>query len=148
MITGNIKNYKNYCVSDNIKKAFEYLEKTDLLSLPMGETIIDDNILIQRHNYKTNALGESFWETHENVIDLQYVANGQECFAYAPSYLLKEVMYNKDRDLKVLKGPVQSMVQLNKGDFAVFFPEDGHMPGLNTNLQSNEVDKFVVKIKL
>ncbi len=148
MIVSNIENYDRYLFDDKFKSAFEFLTKSDLNALPMGKTIINDDVFILKQNYTTSALGESFWEAHVEYIDIQFVANGSEKFAYAPISSLNDVMLNKDIDLKLLKGKVQSLCQLNANDFAIFFPEDAHMPGLNPTSEASVVDKFVVKIRI
>lgn len=148
MITSNIKNYKRYCINSDFKTAFDFLVERDLKSLPEGKTIINDNVYIIKDSYKTLAIGETFWESHEKYADIQYIFEGSEKFSYSPTLKLKEVIYNEENDLKILKGPIQSIVQLNKTDFAIFFPEDAHMPSLNASSESFEVTKFVVKVKL
>ncbi len=147
MIVSNIENFDRYLFNDKFKVAFEFLKKSDLEALPMGKTVINDDIFILKQNYTTSALGESFWESHVDYIDIQFVAKGSEKFAYAPISSLTEVMLNKEIDLKLLKGKVQSLCQLNENDFAIFFPEDAHMPALNP-VETSIVDKFVVKIRV
>ncbi len=148
MITSNIKNYDRYLFNDKFKTAFEFLTKEDLATLPMGKTVITDDVFILKQNYTTNALGESFWESHIDYIDIQYVVNGAEKFAYAPVSTLTEIMHYKENDMKVFKGKVDSICLLNAGDFAIFFPEDGHMPALNPGNESSVVDKYLVKIRV
>ncbi len=148
MIASNIKNYERYCFNDNFKKAFEFLLTANLDALPLGRTEISDDVFIIKENYKTINLGESFWEAHEKFIDIQYMLKGCEKQAYAPISALTEVMYSEEKDLKLLKGKVQTFCQLNEGNFIVYFPEDGHMPALNSETTSAEVVKFIVKIRV
>ncbi len=148
MITSNIKDYERYIFNDKFKTAFEFLNKEDLSALPMGKTVITDDVFILKQNYTTNALGESFWESHVDYIDIQFISKGAEKFAYAPISTLTEIMHNKESDMKVFKGKVESLCQLNAGDFAIFFPEDGHMPALNPTTDASVVDKYLVKIRV
>ena len=148
MITANIQNYNRYCINSDFETAFEYLLTEDLDCLPAGKTNINDKIHIIKDNYKTTPIGETFWESHEKYIDIQYIYSGREIIAYAPIVSLKEIIYHEGSDLKILKGPIQSFIHLNKNDFAIFFPEDAHMPSLNPSSNSSEVEKFVIKIKI
>lgn len=148
MITSNIENYIRYCFNPDFKMAFEFLTTTDLDSLPLGKSFINDNISITKDNYKTLCIGETFWEAHKRFIDIQYIHCGSEKIAYSSISALNEVFYNEEKDLSILKGPINSIFQICKNDFAIFFPEDAHMPCLNTSMNCLEVTKIVVKIKL
>lgn len=148
MITSNIENCKRYFINSDFETAFKFLNTKDLNCLPRGKTIINNNIYIIKDIYKTLYIGETFWESHEKYIDIQYIHSGSEKIAYSPISLLKKIIYNTENDLKILKGPIQSILHLNKNDFAIFFPEDAHMPSLNPSTGPIEVNKFVIKIKL
>ncbi len=148
MIASNIINYDRYCFNDRFKKAFDFLLTENLEALPLGKTVITDDIFIMKDTYKTINLGESFWEAHEEYIDIQYMLKGSEKQAYAPLSSLTEVMYSPEKDMKLLKGKVQSFCMLNEGDFIVYFPEDGHMPSLHPECAATEVVKFIVKIRV
>ncbi len=148
MITSNMKNYERYLFNDDFSDAFNYLINEDLINIPHGKHQVTDNVHIIRSSYNTLKQGETFWEAHEQYIDLQFIIKGEERIAYAPICHLTEVVYNQENDLKVLKGKVSSFIHLIENDFAIFFPEDAHMPGLNSSDYSKEVDKIVVKIKI
>jgi YhcH/YjgK/YiaL family protein len=55
--------------------------------------------------------------------------------------------YNEDDDYSLYKAnPNSSKIIMQKGDLSIFFPEDGHMPGLQSGVKSRRVFKTVVKI--
>jgi len=148
MITSNIKNYERYLFNDDFADAFKYLISENLSNLPQGKHQITENVHIIRDSYHTRKLGETFWESHEDYIDIQFIIKGEERIAYSPIHHLTEVIYHQENDFKLLVGPVNSSLNLIENDFAIFFPEDAHMPGLNPNDSSEEVHKIVVKIKI
>lgn len=109
---------------------------------PEGENGIQVNI----QRYKTVPAEEKTGEAHRKFIDLQFVRSGNETILYAPLSRVKVLdEYNEERDLIRLSRP-DSELKLQEGDFAIFFPEDAHMPGLIGDGHPSSVEKVVVKI--
>lgn len=148
MITSNIQNSKRYLFNNDFIVAFNYLSNEDLNAIPYGKHQITDHIFVIKETYYTMQLGETFWEGHEQFIDIQFILEGEEQIAYSPIHYLSEIMYHQEKDLKIFKGEVNSYIQLKKNEFAIFFPEDAHMPGLNSQNSSSQVHKIIIKIKV
>lgn len=139
MISSNIENYQQYIFNENFELAFKFLMNTNLLELPLGKTELSESVYIIRDHYNTKKLGETFWESHNQYIDIQFIIKGEEKIAHAPSQHLTKVLTKEENDVNILMGPVRSFLHLIENDFAIFFPEDAHMPGLNTDLTSNKM---------
>ena len=86
MLTTNITLAEKYdYLSDKFKKAFTFLRETDLASLPVGRTEIDgDEVYASVQSYTTMTVEECAFESHLEYFDVQYVVEGEECFAYEP----------------------------------------------------------------
>lgn len=148
MIIGKIEDYKRYSgLGKRLRIAFEYLNTTDFESVKPGRYDIDgDNIFAIVNEYHTKKRTDCKSEAHRKYIDVQFIAGGRERIGYSPlAGQQPAVEYDADRDLAIYDG-ADSFVELTCGMFAVFFPEDIHMPG--TGETPAAVRKVVVKIKI
>lgn len=152
MIIGLLKDIARYKgLSKNIDTAINYVLNTDLLALECGKHLIDGNeVYINRQSYIAKDLENAFYESHKNYIDLQIVLSGNEGFEVTDALdegLVENIPYNAEKDVLKYKNHAAHPVKftLNQG-FAILFPEDVHMPGLNVD--NKQVEKAVIKIKL
>jgi YhcH/YjgK/YiaL family protein len=149
MIIDKIENadlYKN--LGERIKKSFDYIKKTDLKNLRPGRYDIDgDNIFALISEYQTKAELEGKLEAHKKYIDVQYLIEGEELMGYAPLGNQQTLeAYKEENDIIFYKGE-KVFVKVTKGMFAIFFPEDVHMPGIQVRKKSL-VKKLVIKVKV
>jgi len=149
MIIDKIENSKLYeGISQRIKEAFEYIRNTDLKNIKPGKYDIDgENIFALISKYKTKAESEGKLEAHRKYIDVQYVISGEELMGFAPlgDQIILEP-YKEESDISFFKGE-KSLTKVSAGMFAIFFPEDVHMPGISTGKISN-VKKLVIKVRI
>lgn len=146
MIIDKIENahiYKN--IGERISKSFEYIKSTDLKTLPAGKYPIDgENIFALVSEYKTKSEQEGKLEAHKKYIDVQYVISGEELMGYVPlgqQQILEP--YREENDIVFFRG-YKSFTKVSEGMFAIFFPEDVHMPGIKIG-ESSPVKKLVIK---
>jgi YhcH/YjgK/YiaL family protein len=100
--------------------------------------------LVQKYETKTES--EGYFEAHRKFIDLQDIVSGKERHGYAPlSFLKQRDPYNEEKDLVIYDGK-GSFLTLDEGFFAIYFPEDGHMPNIRTGTDPEKMVKVVVKI--
>ena len=80
-------------------------------------------------------------------IDIQYIVKGSEKMGYANIDSLKTTIeYNDEKD--ILFGTAEGdLLTVSEGMFALFTPEDAHMPGLCID-SPQAIKKVVVKILL
>ena len=95
--------------------------------------------------YETQAVEGALFESHRRYIDIQYVAQGSETIYFASLDRLKAGEYQSEKDYLPLEGS-GSALALQAGDFAVFFPQDGHLPSRVAPGGPGTVRKIVVKI--
>ena len=149
MIFDKIENYKNYIgLSKGLDAAFDFLLNTDLKNLPVGKHVIDgDLVYAVCMEYETKEKTLSKNEAHRKYIDVQYVISGQEkMFASGIRGLKITEEYDKEKDVIFYKQKFECELNVLQDYFAVFFPEDAHMPGLNILNNSTMVKKVVVKV--
>lgn len=97
--------------------------------------------------YAPKARPEGFFESHRKYIDVQVIVEGEEQMEVEDvSRLTVTDAYNPERDLiKYADTAVASVLHMQTGDVAVFFPADGHMPSLHWR-GTGLVRKTVVKV--
>ena len=134
-------------ISARMDRAFDYLNLTDLAKLPVGRINLDgDHVYVLVQEYTTKAPEEGKWESHRRYLDLQYMHSGCERIDFALVDTMKLGEYAEDRDFQAMTGTGNPLT-LVPGSFAVFFPQDAHMPGLAVGKPS-WVKKVVVKCEL
>ena len=101
------------------------------------------------NEYNSNENKDGAYEAHEKWIDVQMIISGEEDIRYAKrSFGEIKTEYNPNIDalfMNVASG--YDVLGLYKGNFAVFFPEDLHLPGLAKD-KSMPIKKYVFKIKV
>jgi YhcH/YjgK/YiaL family protein len=82
--------------------------------------------------YPAKLRPEGFFESHRKYIDVQVLVAGEEVMEVDDiSHLVVSEAYNPERDfIKYADTKTASRLILRTGDVAIFFPVDGHMPGL------------------
>jgi biofilm protein TabA len=100
-------------------------------------------VLVQE--YDTKPLAGASFEAHRRFIDIQYIASGDELIYYANLDSLQAGAYQPDKDYLALDGS-GSPLAVQAGDFAIFYPQDAHLPSRETPAGPRPVRKVVVKI--
>ena len=147
MIIDHLKNMVRYQVlGPRISTAFTYLQSTDLSQLEVGEYCIKGrDIFAIVNDYALKPETEGRLEAHRDYIDIQFLAKGGESIGYAPFAGQQMISdYNADGDYAFYAGS-SSLIRLEQGMFAMFFPEELHMPGIGD--PEARVRKVVVKIR-
>ncbi len=158
-IFGTLEVVKQQVNNKKFAKAFEYLEKIlqsgtlenkRLLSLGIDafdKVDIDENNFGLEQVYNSKERENCFFESHKQYIDVQFILEGEEIIEVANSSELSiDMPYSNEMDLmKYTMTNNSSIVKLKKGDVAIFYPEDAHMPCVTLS-KSLKVVKTVVKV--
>lgn len=119
--------------------------------LPVGRVELVEGIYALVQDYTAKDITQGKLEAHRNYVDIQYIVSGSEHIGYcARTNPAVKTEYNPDKDVEFYVsddeqgGTVMSMLSMRAGDFAVFYPDDLHMPGIG----KDNVNKIVVKIPL
>lgn len=150
MIIDRLDNAALYAgLSPRIAAALRYLQSTDCLHLPVGKVPIDgDQMFALVQDNTTKPREQGVWEAHRKYLDVQFVAAGIEEMGYANIHSLEiKQPYDDSKDCAFFTGS-GSYLLVPAGYFTIFFPEDGHMPGLAAGGQPAPVRKVVVKVVL
>ena len=151
MITDTLDQCHRYAnLSPHFATAFEFLKQLPP-GLPDGRHDITGNdcfALVQ--TYLTKPLAEAKFEAHRQHLDIQFIQHGRECILWSPLAALTRVTepYAGEKDVAFFANPPGwTPLNLDPGQFSVFFPEDGHAPGIEC-AGATEVRKIVIKIRV
>ena len=151
MIYDKINNWQTYAaISDDIRLGLEYLKKM-APDVEPGVIELSPRVKAIVSEYTTKVVNENGYEAHRQYIDIQALLQGEERIACAPVERLRETKpYSEENDAAFYTAdlPLQpSYLPLQPGYFAIFFPQDGHMPCLSVS-EPQGVRKVVIKVKV
>lgn len=147
MILDNIRNCGLYAKeNEKMKKGFDFIKEFLKNPKDLGKHQIDgDTVYAVVQEYETKAPVK--FEAHKKYIDIQFIISGREKIGYADIASLElDTEYSDETDAAFYaKRENITELVLESGMFAVFYPEDGHMPGCFVEAPEN-VHKIVVKV--
>lgn len=149
MIADNIKNRRLYETAHPLfSQAFDFIKKHLEEPKPVGKyEILGDSLfaMVQKYDSKTDAK----MEVHDKYIDIQFVVSGEEKILWAQRDELEILTpFTEGKDAAFLnEGDRPAQMILRAGDFAVFYPNDAHKPGLAV-ADPTPVEKIVLKVKV
>jgi len=125
----------------------EFLKSHDLNTMEAGKYPIKDKDLFMNLSLTKQRTKETaFLETHIEMIDIQIPITCAETFGYSPLCDLPAFEYNEEKDItKYGDTKPQTYVTVNPGQFAIFFPQDGHAPCI---IEKEEIKKAIFKVKV
>jgi len=146
MILDILENSERYLsLNKGFVKAFEFLNRSELNELAVGKYEINGEqvyaiVAKEQGRNKENAQ----LETHNQYIDIQFVLAVGEDMGWKSKSSCKQPAgeYNPQKDLQFFEDEPASFISVEPGTFAIFFPEDAHMP----LLASEKTHKVIVKI--
>lgn len=151
MILDTLANSTRYRpLHPSFARSFEWLAAYDPATPDGRYEIGGPGLVAIVQRYETAPDERKKWETHRLHGDVQFVASGSELVGHAQRDLLSiRIPYNAEKEAEFYEPPagVVSRFRLKAGSFAVFFPEDGHQPGVMDG-NPEEVHKVVIKFRL
>ena len=149
MILDKLENGHKYdSLNPLFKVAFDFLLSNDLLALEAGKVELQGkDLVVNVNNFKGKAEEDCRMESHNNFIDIQLPVNSDEFMGWKARTELKKVTtpYNPDKDVEFYADPASTLFVVPAGHFAIFFPEDGHQPGI---APGKEYRKLIVKVRV
>ena len=150
MLHDHINNLETYArISEDLRIGLEFLRQVSP-DIEKGVHELSPRVKAIVSEYTTKPENENGYEAHRQYIDIQYLVSGEEKICCLPLEYLKETKpYSEECDAALYQQkdiPPQEML-IGNGYFAVFFPQDGHMPQLSAHTPL-PVKKIVVKVKI
>ena len=150
MILDTLDHLKDYaCIYPGIPAAADFLERCRKEQLPPGTYEIDGrNLYAMVIDYKPKEKDAPLYESHDLYLDIQCMILGSEYQWYAPRTALEvSVPYLPEKDITRYSFSGEgSRLLLAEGSFAIYAPQDGHLPGMKLD-GVEKCRRVVVKVK-
>ena len=150
MVVDTLKNIEQYKgLSLDIYAGLQFLANAKS-EIELGIYPINKNVKAIVSSYETVDEFERGYESHKNVIDIQYPIIGLERVKWSPIENMNiNIPYDEAKDRTFYKDPsVQGThVDIGNGIFAIMFPEDGHGPQHKVG-EKKVIKKITIKISI
>lgn len=147
MILDTLKNRGlYYTLSPRLRRAFEWLEQTDVATLAVGRHDIDgDDIFVNVSELDLRPRSAAALEVHNEYIDIQVVFGGIEEFGWSPRSAVKlpREEFDSNKDIQFFEDIPQTFYTVREGEFTILMPEDAHAPMLG----EGHVRKLIFKVR-
>ena len=137
-------------LSANMDRAIELLTATDFSKIAPGRYDVDgENLFYMIQEPELREEEEALYEIHKKYADIQYALSDGETILCLPTASIEEWQpFDEGKDIGFSANCEPGMpVELSAGSFAIFFPQDAHMPCLRGG-DAKKCRKVVVKVKL
>lgn len=145
MVIDTLDNLGKY-VSLNplFEEVLNFIKTNDLNNLEPGKHQIKGaDLFVNIQNAKGKTKEVALLETHKKMIDIQIPLSAPETFGYTPLCDLPDAEYNAEKDITKYEGLAETYVTCKPGEFAIFFPQDGHAPCIT---EEAEIKKAIFKV--
>jgi YhcH/YjgK/YiaL family protein len=135
-----------YPLGSHIRRALEFAQSTDLLTLELGRHTIDgDKLFALVQEYQPKPANQGRYEAHRRYWDLQIVARGEEAMGWNRLEAMQIAEpHSNEKDVAFFQG-TGFLFLVPAGNFTIFAPHDVHLPGVET-VRSEQVRKVVIKM--
>lgn len=144
-IRENLDRYRSLC--EGFDQAIAFLLHPGLSERPPGRhDILGDSAYAVVAVEKGRRMEEAQLETHDRYLDIQMVLAGEDTMGWKPRASCRHPSgpYDPEKDLCFYTDAPDAFIPVKAGAFAVFFPEDAHMPLIS----EGTIHKVVVKIRV
>jgi biofilm protein TabA len=150
MIIDRLENWQLYPLGPAWEKAIAFLTSLKPDRDEGEYPLQNEEIFARIMSYNTRSVEGALPEAHRKYIDVQVVLTGAEIVECFPTDgLVVADPYDTSKDVEFFNRttPAPVRIELRPGIFAVFFPQDAHIPCLSVSTAPELVKKVVVKIK-
>jgi len=147
MILDTVQQANRYLsLNPGFAAAFAFLARPDLRELPVGRYEIDGDqvyALVQRQGGRKPDAGKL--EAHRKYIDIQVVLGGVDTMGWRPTPTCAGIAlpYSAEKDVMLFTDQPTAWTAVGPGEFAIFFPEDAHLPMIS----DGKLYKVVLKVQ-
>lgn len=146
MVLDSLEKFGMYTsLNPNFVKVLEFLQNSDFQELPVGRNeIFGDLVYANVVEAKPKAKSETPIEIHRRYIDVHVPVSGDEHMGYTPLNELPYAEFIEADDAALYPVAMQARDYFNvkRGEFAIFFPQDGHAPAIT----DVPLKKIIIKV--
>jgi uncharacterized protein, YhcH/YjgK/YiaL family len=146
MILDSLDNSQQYYALNSLfEKAFEFIKGTDFTNIPEGKIETGDpRLYFSIARFRGKDPQDAALETHKKFIDIQAPLVGAESIGWKAGNELMIISkpYDETKDIMFFHDFPTTYTKLYPGQFAIYFPEDGHAPGIG----QGDIRKIIAKV--
>ncbi|PLB87441.1 YhcH/YjgK/YiaL family protein [Dysgonamonadaceae bacterium] len=148
MIIDNLSNSKQYLsLHPRFEEVFSYIDSLNWNNLPIGVTELDGQqikVIVSESDMKSQD--EAKLEVHQKFIDIQIPVTKSETFGWRSLNTLKKSSggYAAEKDIEFFDDKPITYIPVQPGEFAIFFPGDGHAPLVG----DGKIKKIIFKVAI
>lgn len=147
MVVDDLTNFESYVALNPLfPEVLAFIRTHDLRTLPEGKLLLKgDDLWVNVQTVRGKTADEAVFETHRRMLDIQIPLDHTESYGYRPLSSLPETPYDPVKDVTKYPGvKAESLVTCRPGEFAVFWPRDGHQPCIG----EGEIRKAIFKVRV
>lgn len=148
MIIDTLENLEKYVAAvPQLQMVADYIKSVDLRKLENGKHLVQgEDIFVNVQTLKGKKRGEAPFEYHHQMIDVQIPLSGEESYGYKPVCDLPDAEFDDANDCALIHNvDATCFVTCRPGMFVIFFPRDGHAPGIT---DADELHKLIFKVRV
>lgn len=128
--------------------AMSFLLDADLAGMDTGRyNLLGNDVYATISESRGRQADTSFFESHRNYADIQYVIKGRELIQLTDTSRVKTVTpYVPDKDIAFYSAGDYANLTASPKSYFIFFPNDVHKPSLALN--DSLIRKLVIKVRL
>ena len=130
------------------RQSFDYFRSMNLSKMEDGDYTYGEHyeMRLTISSFKGKNKSDAIIETHRKYLDIQIPLIGIEKIGWKPLDQLAEttVDYDEKKDIAFYVDRPTAFTKIYPGQFAIYFPEDGHAPGIGQGF----IRKAIIKIPI
>ncbi len=148
MILDSLENAQQYeALHPLFKKAFDFIRNTDFTHLKEGVIETDEpGLYYSIERYRGKDPQDGVLESHKKFIDIHTPIVGIESIGWkaGDELMIISKPYDEEKDVMFYHDFPTTYTKLYPGQFAVYFPEDGHAAAIG----QGDIRKVIAKIAM
>ena len=146
MIIDSLSNLKLYTpLNPLFNEVIEFIKNNHLADIKPGIVKIKgDEVFANFSEAEFKTKEQTKLETHNKMVDIQVPITEKETMGFITRDKLGEETYDEQKDLTFYEQKPETYVDVFPGQFAIFFPQDGHAPCIGPE---GKIKKVIFKVK-
>lgn len=149
MILDKIENADLYFESvPGLERFMKFYNDNDFEEFPATKVRLDgDDLFVNIIDLEGKEAKDLPMEAHRDYLDIQVPLTGAETMGYKAQEDCQEVIkeYDEGKDVELYNDEAETLIKVPVGYFVVFFPSDGHRPGI---APGQKFRKLIVKSRM
>lgn len=135
-------------MAPGLDRAIDFVQHTDLASLPLGRVDIDgENVFANVMEATARDASELHYELHRRYMDIQIDIEGTEAIFVGRAPVTSREAFSEERDFQSVDAAEGARLVMGPGYFAALLPGEPHLPSAAA-VPERHLRKIVIKVAL